>query len=291
MNIIGTGLSGLVGSRIVELLPHYTFEDISRKTGTDIRNKDSVLGRLKHSDAEFVLHLAAYTNVDQAESDKDLEKNSDAWQINVGGTENVIAACEETGKKLIYISTDMVFNGDQSLESSYSEEDTPDPKNWYAMTKYEAEKRVMQCNIPWIILRIAYPYRAQFEKKEYVRVFLHLLQQQKSFSAIDDHYFTPTFIDDLAFVFTTCIKQNVTGLFHAGGTQRVSPYEAAVAIANEFGLDTSLIGKTTRELYFKDKAYRGFNLSLNNDNIGKLGIQMSSFEEGIKIIKQQITSI
>lgn len=288
-SIIGSGLSGLVGSRIVELMHDYQFEDISRKTGTDITDKEKVLQRLQQSSAPVVLHLAAYTNVDGAEAEKDLKEQSDAWKINVVGTENVLHACEQTGKKLIYISTDMVFNGDQELVSSYTEEDIPDPKNWYARTKYEAEKRVQHANIPWTILRIAYPYRAQFVKKEYVRVFIDRLQQGLPINAVSDHYFTPTFIDDLVGVFTVLFERDITGIVHAGGSQSVSPYDSAMLIADEFGLSKDLIAKTTREDYFKGKAYRGFNLSLNSDKIGKLGVEMKSFTEGLRAIKKQIT--
>src|SRR5258706_2620896 len=114
MNIIGTGLSGLVGSRIVELLgATYSFEDISRKTGTDITNKDAVFERIKNSKAEIVLHLAAKTDVDGCEKEKDLGESGEAWKINVLGTQNIIDACQETKKKLIYISTDMVLYGDK----------------------------------------------------------------------------------------------------------------------------------------------------------------------------------
>ncbi|MDE2025069.1 MAG: sugar nucleotide-binding protein, partial [Patescibacteria group bacterium] len=121
--IIGTGLSGLVGSRIVELLGStYTFEDVSRKTGTDITSKESVLQRISASSAPIILHLAAKTDVDGSEKEKDLGQNSQAWSINVDGTRHVVDACGQTGKKLIYVSTDMVFSGDQEFGQTYTED-------------------------------------------------------------------------------------------------------------------------------------------------------------------------
>ena len=105
MKVLGTGLDGLVGSRIVELLSDkYEFENLSISTGLNITNRDAVLERIKSSDAQIVLHLAAKTNVDGCELDKPLGEKGDAWKINVSGTQNVADACSQTKKKLIYIS-------------------------------------------------------------------------------------------------------------------------------------------------------------------------------------------
>lgn len=287
--IIGTGLSGLVGSRIVELLSlQFDFEDISRKTGTDITDKEAVLQRLKNSDADFVLHLAAYTNVDEAEKEKDLKENSTAWKMNVGGTKNVLEAAEITGKHIIHISTDMVFPGTKTPPERYTEEDATGAVGWYAKTKEEAEKVVMSAKIPWTILRIAYPYRANFEKKEYVRIFKWLLEEKREIKAVSDHFFTPTFIDDLADVFSLIFDKKLTGIYHAGGKESVSPYEAAVQVADVFHLDKNLISKTTREEYFAGKAPRAFNLSLNSAKIEQLGVRLRGFAEGLEEIKKQL---
>lgn len=100
MNILGTGLSGLVGSRIVELLAaQHTFEDLSLETGVDITDYRSVNSRIESSKAGWVFHFAAYTDVQGAEKEKSLGKESPAWKINVLATENIAQACKKTGKK------------------------------------------------------------------------------------------------------------------------------------------------------------------------------------------------
>jgi dTDP-4-dehydrorhamnose reductase len=287
--IIGTGLSGLVGSRIVELLKdELSFEDISRKTGTDILDGKGILERIQNSDTDTVIHMAAYTHVDEAEQEKELGANSQSWKINVIGTENVVAACKATGKRLIYISTDFVFDGENTPAKGYSEEDTPHPINWYAMTKHEGEKRVSQSNIPWAIVRIAYPYRADFEKNDFFRAMKQRLIEGKHIAGVTDHIFCPTFIDDIAHALGILCKTNTTGIYHATGSEALSPNEAAHAIAEVFGLDTSLITATTREEYFKGKAQRPFDLSMNNGKIKLLGVQMRGFREGLQEIKKQI---
>ena len=138
MKIFGTGLSGLLGTRIVELLQAtHAFSDNSRANGVDITDSEQIRKAINSSDAEVVLHLAAYTNVKAAELERDLGEQSESWKINVIGTENVARACKEAGKKLIFTSSDMVFDGENTPEGGYTEEAKPHPLSWYAKTKYE----------------------------------------------------------------------------------------------------------------------------------------------------------
>jgi dTDP-4-dehydrorhamnose reductase len=287
--VIGTGLSGLVGSRIVELLQKtYQFVDISRRTGTDILKNFAVEEKIKKSSAEVVLHFAAKTDVDGCEKDKIQGIKGDAWKINVDGTKNIVSSCQKFKKKLIYISTDFVFDGENTPQEGYSEDNMPNPVNWYARTKYEGEKIVQSAHIPWIILRIAYPFRANYPKMEYVRNILTRLKENREVFAVTDHFFTPTFIDDLGNALDVLIKNNATGIYHAVGKQSVSPYKVAQLIANVFNLNASFIHQTTRKQFFKDRAQRPFNTSLKNDKIGKFAINMHTFEEGLQEIKRQI---
>ncbi len=288
MKILGTGLTGLVGSRIVELLKDFEFESLNRRNGIDITIKEQVIKAVGNSSSNTVLHLAAFTKVDDAEKEKHLEKQSNAWKINVLGTKNVIEACQKFNKKIIYFSTDMVFSGEKNLPEKYKEEETTNAIGFYAKTKEEAEKLVENASCPWVILRIAYPYRANFEKEEYVRVFKRLLESKKRITAVADHHFTPTFIDDLPLVINLIIKNNLIGKYHAVGEEIISPYDAVIKIAKVFNLNKELIEKTTRNEFFKDKAPRAYNLSLNNDKIEKLGIKMTSFEEALEKIKIQL---
>src|SRR3989344_2550964 len=289
MKILGTGLSGLVGSRIVELLKDkYEFENISRSEGVDISNRDQVLEKIKSSDAQIVLHLAGKTDVDGCEKDRNLGEEGEAWKINVLGTQNVAEACLATDKKLIYISTDFVFDGENMPQAGYSEEDITNPINWYAKTKYEGEKIVQQSKAPWLIVRIAYPYRASFPKLDFARAILERLQDGLVVAAVEDHIFTPTFIDDIANALDALIRNNSEGIYHVVGGQSLTPYDAAVLIAKEFNLDSSKINKIGRANFFNNWAARPFQLALKNGKIEKLGLQMRTFEEGIREVKKQI---
>lgn len=285
MKVLGTGLTGLMGSRVVQLLSlQYEFVNLSRITGVDITNKEQVSRAIEHSDAGIVLHLAAKTNVDACEKDKVLGERGDAWVVNVEGTKNIAESCLIYNKKLIYISTDFVFDGEKEF---YNEDDTPNPINWYAQTKYEGEKIVKGLQIPWIILRIAYPYRASFPKLDFVRVIKNRLQQKQEVKGITDHIFSPTFIDDIAAVFHGLITENATGIYHTVGSEALTPYDAATKIAHTFGLDTRLITQIKRDVYFSGKARRPFRLALKNDKIKALGYHLKPFSEGLQEVKKQ----
>ena len=109
MKIIGTGLSGLVGSRIVELSPQHQFTDLSLDTGCDILKPETLEDIFKTNSAEVVLHLAAFTNTNADPSQAELCR-----QINVVGTQNIVNLCQKYGKHLIHISTDFVFDGSKA---------------------------------------------------------------------------------------------------------------------------------------------------------------------------------
>ncbi len=289
--IIGLGLSGLIGTRITELLAYkFGFIKLGRSNGVDITDKESLSAFKDYKDAKFVLHLAAKADVDGCEDDKSLGEEGEAWKINVIGTQNVADFCRNLGKKIIYISTDFVFDGSKNKGEKYGEDDIPNPINWYGRTKYEGEKAVEQSGSDYLILRLAYPYRASSDtKKDFFRTILESLENRTEVKAVTDHKFSPTFIDDIAFAIDALIKNNdAMGIYHVVGSDALTPYNASLKIAQVFGLDQNLIRETTREEFFANRAPRPFNLALRNDKIEKLGVKMRGFEEGLAEVKKQI---
>ncbi len=289
--IIGLGLNGLVGSRTTELLNEkYEFISLERSTGVDITKPESLTLIKDYPHANFVLHMAAKTDVDSCEADKSLNEAGDAWKINVMGAKNVAQICRETGKKMIYISTDFVFDGEKALGERYSEQDLPNPVNWYAETKFEGEKAVEASAADYVIIRLAYPYRADFDTKlDFFRTIRDRLSQNQPVAGVTDHIFCPTLIDDFAFSLDKLIEADANGIYHVVGDQALTPYGAAVLIAEIFGFDKSLITETTRDAFFKDRAPRPFNVALKNDKIKQLGAKMRGFEEGLHTIKSQLS--
>lgn len=288
MKIIGTGLSGLVGSRVVELLsPEYSFENYSLETGVDITDESAIKSRIKQSDAPWMFHFAAYTNVQGAESERTLGDSSAAWKVNVLATEHIAKVCRETGKHLIYIDTDYAFDG---TKKEYTESDVPNPQGWYAMTKYEGAKRVLAMDALGLVIRISNPYRANpVGKKDFAHKILERLQSNQEIIAATDQLFVPTFIDDIAVAIDTLVKQNATGVYHVVGSSALSPYEAAVVVAQTYGLSPDIIKKTSFASYFADRAPVPQWAALSNDKIEKLGVVMHSFADGMREVKKQET--
>ncbi len=285
--ILGTGLTGLLGSRITELLSDFEFTSISRSTGVDISNKASVEKTISKFDGDWVLHLAAKADVDGCETDRQEGELGEAWRVNVEATKNIAELCRQHNKKIIYISTDFVFDGTKSVGESYTEEDIPNPLNWYGETKFQGENAIKNSGASYLILRIAYPYGvSSADKKDFVRIIGGRLKEGKEIRGVSDHIICPTFIDDIAQGIRVGMAKNASGLYHMVGQTPLSPYDIALILAKKVGAPLSLVSKTTRDEYFKNKAARPLNLYLNNGKIKTLQVPLKTFEEGLSLVSE-----
>lgn len=283
MKLLGIGLSGLVGSRVGELLlKDFQIQFESLETGLDITNKAQIETLIATSDASWVLHFAAYTNVDGAEIDKNKGKDSVAWKVNAAATETIASACLKSKKKLLYVSTDYVFDGQKT---EYSETDEPNPQGWYGITKYEGEKQVGHLGDLGLIIRIANPYRRDnFIKPDFVRKIMSELSLGHEIKSPKDQIFVPTFIDDIASATKLLIQKNEKGIYHVVGGQSLTPFIASLSIAKRFGFNLKLVNPTTFVEYFSGRAHRPFHAALLNGKITKLGINMVGFNEGLNLV-------
>ncbi len=268
-----TGGNGLIGSRIIELLgKDFQFIPLNHQQ-LDITDKQQSSDVLTKVDFDLFLHLAAYTNVDGAETNKEL-----AYRINVEGTRNVFEPAVAKNKKFIYISTDFVFDG---KKPPYFEDSQPTPICEYGKSKYEGEKIIGN---KAMIVRISYPYRAHFEKKkDFVRSIRSMLEQGKTLKMVKDSLMTPTFIDDIAFALKHLMNNYSPEIYHVVGGNSLSPYEAGRLIAKTFSLNESLIQPTTYEEYFQGKAYRPRNSEIKSKKNNFY--PMKTFAQGLSAFK------
>jgi len=292
MKIIGTGLSGLVGSRIVELLPEDNFIDYSLSTGISILDKDQLAQATeKNPDFDCFIHLAAFTDTAKA-WEQNGDKTGLCYQLNVQGTKNIIELCKKYNKHLIHISTDFVFDGNK--EEKYTEEDTPAPIEWYGQTKYFAEQEVLNSGISSSIIRIAYPYRANFaEKKDIVRKIIDALKTQSlNHPMFADQITTPTFVDDIALGLKYFFQHKPNGIFHLVGSSSQSPFQMAQQVAETWGFDKNLIKEGSLEEYIKTlpEGSRPWqrHLAISNDKIKSLGIFPKTLQAGLLEMKKQM---
>ncbi len=301
VKIIGTGLSGLVGSRIVELLSSkYDFVNLSLETGVDITNLSLLDKKFKELPyTKLVLHLAAFTDVSSAWIQNE-NKNGSCYQVNVIGSKNIAQLCKNYNKYLIHISTDYIFDGYNPPTGGYKETDVPNPIEWYGKTKLWAEQEVQKSGCRNAILRIAFPYKAEFSPKnlelkiklDLVRDIKAKLESGEKINRFTDQIITPTFIDDIAKVIDKMIKVKSKGIYHCVGSTSLSPYELAIKIADVFKLDKTLINKSSLEEFIKtidDDRPRQKNLSLSNQKLEReLGIKMATIDQGLNKIKNQL---
>lgn len=233
-----TGLNGLVGSRFAkDFGDTYEFDNLDvrdPKQPADITRYDQVLARFEASSATHVIHLAAYTDVTGAWQQTD-DTNGTAYKVNVVGTENIIKAAEQTGKHVIFISTAYVFDGEKN--EMYTEEDVPNPLEWYGKTKFLAEDIVRKSSTPWVILRIDQPFRSDpFEKVDTVHRVISGMKEGKLYPQFTNHYFGPTYLNDFSKILDFSIRKNLTGLYHASSGEQWTDYEFAKLVSTTLGL-------------------------------------------------------
>lgn len=286
MQLLATGLSGLVGARLRQVLQGYSFTDLSLTTKVDITNETQVKSAFEKAPAKWVLHLAAMADVDLCEKEKEL-----AYRINVFGTKNIVTACKDYGKKLIHISTDFVFKGD---DQEYFEDSERGGVNYYGETKILGEDEVIN-GLPqedFVILRLSHPYKQlinQEQKKSFFQRMYETLAMEKELAAVSDYYSRPTLIDDIATVIDKLIKLDFHGVLHCVGDSLLSGVEEAETICEVFNFDKSLIKPVLLDEYFKDRAKRPHRLNLNNDKIKRvLSMQLHDFRSGLVAIRKQM---
>jgi dTDP-4-dehydrorhamnose reductase len=289
MKIIGTGLTGLVGSRIIELNPDVEFINISIETGISILDPvqlESVF--TANPDADAVLHLAAFTDTNAAWAQKG-DKTGLCYQLNVVGTQNIVDLCKKYKKYLIHISTDYVFDGTKI--GRYDENDVPNAIEWYGETKAMAEKVVLDSGISASIVRLAYPYRANFEGKvDIIHKIKAKIEAGETLNLFEDQITTPTFIDDIAHGLRFFFEKKPEGIYHMVGTFSQSPYDMAKTIADVFGLDSSKIMPSKLSDYLKTEGARPFakNAALSNEKLKLMGVTMKTLREGLEEVKKQM---
>lgn len=287
--ILGTGLTGLVGSRIVELLGNqFDFEDLAFEKGFDITKREKIEGKIADSSAGILIHLAAFTDVNAAWNQRN-DKTGFCYQINVVGTKNIAKICAKYRKFLIHFSTDFVFNGKK--DEPYTEEDISDSIEWYGKTKYLAEEVVKKAGCQYCIVRISFPFRTNYPpKSDLIRKIVDGLKNKTLYPQFNDQLVTPTFIDDIARGIKIILEEKPEGIYHLVGSSFISPYDLARKVAKIFGFEKDLVreGKLVDYLIANpsSRPYQK-SLALSNKKIQGLGIKMRSIDEALRELKRQ----
>jgi len=289
--ILIIGGSGLVGSTlanfakenyevIITFNKNFPSENNFKSIQLDLlKDKSSIIELIKKINPSVVVHTAAHPSVDLCETNPEL-----ADQLHVEVTSDIANICKKINTKLIYLSTDAVFDGNTT--ESYRESDLPCPKNHYGVTKLLAEKIILNSSNQNVILRTAVIY-GWHKKSRFTNWIIDSLQNKKMVDPHVDQYNTPTLVDDLVNAILKIISMNVSGLFHATGRTCVNRFEFASMIAEIFDFDKNLIKPVTSNQK-KQLAPRPKHTCLDSNLLEKsINFTFSDLTSGLKFILKQ----
>lgn len=256
MKVLVTGANGQLGYDVIMRLDSEGIEYLGTDRGSlDITSKDQVKRVISDYKPEVVIHCAAYTAVDKAEDEKDL-----CYSVNVLGTKYVAEACEEIDAKMVYISTDYVFDGEGNQPFEVS--DKPNPINYYGQTKYEGELEVQRLLSKYFIVRISWVFGKH--GNNFVKTMLRLGRERDKLSVVADQIGSPTYTYDLAKLLVEIIKTDKFGIYHATNEGYCSWYDFACEIFKRAGINVKVIPIKTED--YPTKARRPKNSKLNSKN-------------------------
>ncbi len=225
LKVLVTGAAGQLGQDVVLLLQHQGHQVMGcDRQEMDITDLDQCIRVIGEYGPDAVIHCAAHTAVDAAESDIDA-----AYLINATGSRNVAIASEKAGAKLVYISTDYVFDGLGS--QPYHEYDNTDPKSIYGKSKRAGEVLVQSLSSKYFIVRTSWVYGKY--GNNFVKTMLKLGQEKPMLQVVDDQKGSPTYTVDLARFLLELIQTEKYGVYHASNSDSCTWFEFTQAIFAE----------------------------------------------------------
>ena len=291
MKILITGANGFLGYYLVEQLLHKGFFIIATAKGPcrlpffhhvnfqyeemDLTDPFSIHDVFEKIKPAIVVHAGAITKPDECELDQ-----MKAYMVNVEGTVQLLINAADIKSFFIFLSTDFVFDGETGM---YTENDVPNPVNYYGRTKLEAEEAVKEYEHEWTIVRTVLVYGQNHSGHSNILTTVkEKLENGKEYNVVDDQVRTPTYVEDLAKGIVLIIEKKATGIFHLSGKDVLTPFQMAIKTAEHLKLDSSVLKKITAA-NFSQPATRPLTTGFIIDKARKeLGYEPLSFEEGLK---------
>lgn len=235
----------------------------------------------EESKPDLVIHAASVGSVDYVEHHR-----QETWEINVGGTQNVGQMCMRHGAKLIFISSNAVFDGERPF---YAEDGPINPINYYGQLKVEGERWVQSSCHENAIVRpiLMYGWHLPTERGNWVTTWIRMLSQGNRVKVVDDVRSKPLFSCNCADAIWSIIAQNRTGLFHVAGADHITLYQFALKTGEVFGLDGSLIDPVPSS-FFPEIASRPRDTSFDTTKMERiLGVKPLGVLEGLTRMKAE----
>ncbi|MEB4783693.1 dTDP-4-dehydrorhamnose reductase [Paenibacillus jamilae] len=237
MKVLVTGASGQLGKDVVNVFQGQGHDVLGYdREQLDITDLAQAMKIVDQYQPDAVIHCAAYTAVDAAESDIDA-----AYQVNASGTRNMALAAEKAGAKLMYISTDYVFDG--TAEQPYHEYDNTNPQSIYGKSKRAGEILAHTLSSKYFIVRTSWVYG--LHGNNFVKTMLKLGQEKPHLQVVNDQKGSPTYTVDLARFLAELVQTEKYGVYHASNSGSCTWYEFTQAIFEEAVglLDATIIAK------------------------------------------------
>ena len=273
MRILVTGVKGQLGHDVMNELAKRGHTgigvDVEEMDITDAKKVDEVI---RASEVEAVIHCAAYTAVDAAEDQVELCR-----KINAEGTENIAKVCKELDIKMMYISTDYVFDGEGTRP--WEPDDERHPLNVYGLTKYEGELAVEKYLDKFFTIRIAWVFGVN--GKNFIKTMLKLSETHDELNVVDDQIGSPTYTYDLAVLLVDMIETEKYGRYHATNEGLCSWYECACEIFRQAGRDVKVNPVSSDE--FPTKAKRPHNSRMDKSKLTENGFTpLPAWQDALK---------
>ncbi|TDT52016.1 dTDP-4-dehydrorhamnose reductase [Fonticella tunisiensis] len=238
MKILVTGSKGQLGYEIINMVEDDEVVGID-KDDLDITDINKTYELIKEIKPDVVIHCAAYTNVDGAERDIDM-----AYKVNVIGAQNIASACLNVNSKMVYVSTDFVFDGTKN--EPYIEFDIPNPLSVYGKSKLAGELIVKDILSKHFIVRTAWLYGKN--GNNFVKTMLKLSKEKDVIKVVNDQWGTPTSTVDLSRAILDLIKTDAYGTYHGSNKGQTTWYEFTKKIFEISGINTRIEPISTEEL-------------------------------------------
>jgi dTDP-4-dehydrorhamnose reductase len=293
MRVLLTGGSGLLGSEFLRQAPPgwdiavavHRNSPLTR-TGPlqssvplDITNREQVKDAIAAIRPEAVVHLGSIGSLDQCK-----DNTAQAHLVNVEGTRNLLEFSAPYAPQFVFSSTMYVFDGQNP---PYDEEAQPNPVNYYAETKLEAEALVCAMSTRPLILRpmVMYGWHAPAQRKNWVTWLIDKLRRGEAVKVVDDVYNDYLWVADGAKAIYAALNKDLHGIFHLAGPEVANRYDFSRKVAETFGLPEELIGRVSSD-YFSTLAQRPGNTACNIQKMREiLGIEPLGIEEGLRAMK------
>lgn len=286
--ILIIGGSGFVSTNLIKYLPD-NWEIFATYNSNVIKNKkiksfeidfletpEKIIPIIQNIKPDYVVDTMSFPSVDFCE-----ENHSIAYKLHIDATKIISKISSKTNSKLLFLSTDAVFEG--QLNKNYLETDTPKPVNYYGFTKLKAEEIVLSASKNNVVLRTAVIYGIGTQSR-FTNWILSYLREQRPVDPFIDQFNTPTLVDDLSQAIIKILKNNVSGLFHATGPTCINRYDFAIMLAKEFNLDSTLV-KPVTSYQKKQSAPRPISTCLDSSKLEEIiDFSFKDLKTGISFI-------